>query len=99
MLDPFRGDAKVQRFKHIGRDKEGENIGTDPISSFDMFANEVPINSMNPLTLHSYKGYVYDYDNHSIKPANSKPTVVQQQITTQSNFRGCVKLNDWHDKL
>ena len=85
MLDPFRGDAKVQRFKHIGRDKEGENIGTDPISSFDMFANEVPINSMNPLTLHSYKGYVYDWDNHRLKPSTSTSKFYTNQ-TTQQGF-------------
>ena len=76
-LDPFR-KGKVERYKHIG--KAGES---DPIASLDFFANEVPINSSNPFKLHSYKGYVYDYDNHNIKPTNPKPTVIQQQITTQ----------------
>ena len=77
-LDPFRGDFKVERYKHIGR--EGQS---DPISMFDMFANAVPINSENPLTLHSYKGYVYDWDSHNIKPSESKPTAIQEQITTK----------------
>ena len=76
-LSPFR-DGKVERYKHIG--KAGES---DPIASLDFFANEVPINSSNPFKLHSYKGYVYDYDNHNLKPTNPKPTVIQQQITTQ----------------
>ena len=75
MLDPFRGDAKVERYKHTG--KAGES---DPIASLDMFATEVPINSSNPFKLHSYKGYVYDYDNHSIKPAEPKPTTAVPKL-------------------
>ena len=77
-LDPFRGDYKVERYKHIGKKRQ-----SDPIASLDLFAKEVPINSNNPLKLHSYKGYVYDWDNHNIKPVDTKPTVIQPQITTQ----------------
>ena len=77
-LNPFRDKKfKVQRFKHIGR--EGQS---DPISMFDMGAKITPVDSENPLTLHSYKGYVYDWDNHTIKPSETKP-VIQPQITTQ----------------
>lgn len=75
-LDPFR-KGKVERYKHIG--KTGES---DPVASLDMFANEVPIKSSNPFKLHSYKGYVYDYDNHNIKPAVEKPIQIPQ-VTTQ----------------
>ena len=85
MLDPFRGDAKVERYKHTG--KAGES---DPIASLDMFATEVPINSSNPFKLHSYKGYVYDYDNHSIKPAEPKPTAVPKlfnPVQTNNTYR------------
>ena len=84
-LDPFRGDAKVERYKHTG--KAGES---DPIASLDMFATEVPINSSNPFKLHSYKGYVYDYDNHSIKPAEPKPTAVPKlfnPVQTNNTYR------------
>ena len=85
MLDPFRGDFKVERYKHVGRIGE-----PDPVASLDMFANVVPINSKNPLTLHSYKGYVYDWDSHNIKPSVSKPVIqpnynIAGKITTQSN--------------
>ena len=76
-LSPFR-DGKVERYKHIG--KAGES---DPIASLDFFAKEVPINSSNPFKLHSYKGYVYDYDNHSLKPVDPKPRIIQQQITAR----------------
>ena len=76
-LDPFR-EGKVERYKHVG--KAGES---DPIASLDLYANEVKINSSNPFTLHSYKGYVYDYDNHNIKPAVSKAPLTQPQITTK----------------
>ena len=85
-LDPFRDKKfKVQRFKHIGREAQ-----SDPISSLDMFATIVPINSENPLTLHSYKGYVYDWDNHDIKPSETKPVIepnynIPDKITTQGN--------------
>ena len=78
MLDPFRDNFKVERYKHVGI--KGQ---PDPVASLDMFANVVPINSENPLTLHSYKGYVYDWNSHNIKPSESKPTTIQQQITTQ----------------
>ena len=74
-LNPFRGNFKVQRFKHIGREAQ-----SDPISMFDMGAKITPIDSENPLTLHSYKGYVYDFDNHNIKPSETKP-VTKPQIT------------------
>ena len=77
MLDPFRGDFKVERYKHIGKEAQ-----SDPISMFDMGAKITPIDSENPLTLHSYKGYVYDWDNHTIKPSETKP-VIQPQVTTQ----------------
>ena len=78
-LNPFRDKKfKVQRFKHIGR--EGQS---DPISMFDMGAKITPVDSENPLTLHSYKGYVYDWDSHNIKPSESKSTAIQQQITTK----------------
>ena len=40
----------------------------DPVSLFDMGANITPVASVNPLTLHSYKGYTYDFSNHDIKP-------------------------------
>ena len=85
-LDPFRDKKfKVQRFKHIGREAQ-----SDPISSLDMFATIVPINSENPLTLHSYKGYVYDWDTHDIKPSETKPVIepnynIPDKITTQGN--------------
>ena len=85
-LDPFRDKKfKVQRFKHIGHEAQ-----SDPISSLDMFATIVPIDSENPLTLHSYKGYVYDWDSHNIKPSVSKPVIqpnynIAGKITTQSN--------------
>ena len=85
-LDPFRDKKfKVQRFKHIGHEKQ-----SDPISSLDMFATEVPIDTENPLTLHSYKGYVYDWDNHDIKPSEKKPVIepnynIPGKITTQGN--------------
>ena len=90
MLDPFRGDFKVERYKHVGRIGE-----PDPVASLDMFANVVPINSKNPLTLHSYKGYVYDWDNHNIKPSESKSTAIQQQITTKiPNLTNPVQTNN-----
>ena len=85
-LDPFRDKKfKVQRFKHIGHEAQ-----SDPISSLDMFATIVPIDSENPLTLHSYKGYVYDWDNHDIKPSEKKPVIepnynIPGKITTQGN--------------
>ena len=85
-LDPFRDKKfKVQRFKHIGHEAQ-----SDPISSLDMFATIVPIDSENPLTLHSYKGYVYDWDNHDIKPSETKPVIepnynIPAKITTQGN--------------
>ena len=55
-----------------------------------MFATIVPINSENPLTLHSYKGYVYDWDTHDIKPSETKPVIepnynIPDKITTQGN--------------
>ena len=75
-LNPFRDKKfKVQRFKHIGREAQ-----SDPISMFDMGATIVPINSENPLTLHSYKGYVYDWDNHDIKPSETKP-IIEPEIS------------------
>ena len=85
MLDPFRGDFKVERYKHVGI--KGQ---PDPVASLDMFANVVPINNENPLTLHSYKGYVYDWDSHNIKQSVSKPVIqpnynIAGKITTQSN--------------
>ena len=47
-LDPFKENKNnVESFKHNG----------DPIASLDMYANKVPIQSNNPFTLHSYKGY------------------------------------------
>ena len=47
-LDPFKENKNnVESFKHNG----------DPIASLDMYANRVPIQSNNPFTLHSYKGY------------------------------------------
>jgi len=85
-LNPFRDTKfKVQRFKHIGREAQ-----SDPISMFDMGAKITPINSENPLTLHSYKGYVYDWDSHNIKPSVSKPVIqpnynIPGKITTQGN--------------
>ena len=75
-LDPFRDNKfKVQRYKHTG--KEGLS---DPISAFDMGAKITPINNENPLTLHSYKGYVYNWDSHNIKPNETKP-VIQPEIS------------------
>ena len=85
-LDPFRDKKfKVQRFKHIGHEAQ-----SDPISSLDMFATIVPIDTENPLTLHSYKGYVYDWDTHDIKPSETKPVIepnynIPDKITTQGN--------------
>ena len=85
-LDPFRDKKfKVERYKHIGREAQ-----SDPISMFDMGATIVPINSENPLTLHSYKGYVYDWDTHDIKPSETKPVIepnynIPDKITTQGN--------------
>ena len=85
-LDPFRDNKfKVQRFKHIGREAQ-----SDPISMFDMGAKITPINSESPLTLHSYKGYVYNWDNHNIKPSETKPVIqpnynIPEKITTQGN--------------
>ena len=49
---------KIQRFKHPG----------DPISIMDWTANSKPIPSLNPLTLHSYKGYTYNGNTHDIEP-------------------------------
>ena len=47
-LDPFKENKNdIESFKHNG----------DPIASLDMYANKVPIQSNNPFTLHSYKGY------------------------------------------
>ena len=50
---------KIQRFKHPG----------DPISIMDWTANSKPIPSLNPLTLHSYKGYTYNGNIHDIEPS------------------------------
>ena len=90
-LNPFRDKKfKVQRFKHIGREAQ-----SDPISMFDMGAKITPINSENPLTLHSYKGYVYDWDNHDIKPSETKPVIEPEismpklvnQVRTDSSYQ------------
>ena len=65
-LDPFKENKNdIESFKHNG----------DPIASLDMYANKVPIQSNNPFTLHSYKGYVYDASNHDIKPYTPSPGV------------------------
>ena len=81
-LDPFKENKNdIQSFKHNG----------DPIASLDMYANKVPIQSNNPFTLHSYKGYVYDASNHDIKPYMPPPSVGfsltqgQNPITKQQN--------------
>ena len=90
-LNPFRDKKfKVQRFKHIGREAQ-----SDPISMFDMGAKITPINSENPLTLHSYKGYVYNWDNHNIKPSETKPVIEPEismpklvnQVRTDSSYQ------------
>ena len=90
-LNPFRDKKfKVQRFKHIGKEAQ-----SDPISMFDMGAKITPINSENPLTLHSYKGYVYNWDNHNIKPSETKPVIEPEismpklvnQVRTDSSYQ------------
>ena len=51
----------------------------DPVSLFDMGAKITPVASVNPLTLHSYKGYTYDFSNHDIKPS--------ERVQTNNTYR------------
>ena len=91
-LDPFRDKKfKVQRFKHVGKNVHEP----DPISFWDMGAEITPIDSGNALALHSYKGYVYDWDNHNIKPSETKPVIEPEismpklvnQVRTDSSYQ------------
>ena len=67
----------------------------DPISMFDMGAKITPIASVNPLTLHSYKGYsqhasvVYDFKKHSIQPANTETQIPKSfnPVQTDNTYR------------
>ena len=61
----------------------------DPISMFDMGAKITPIASVNPLTLHSYKGYTYDFKKHSIQPANTETVVPKlfNPVQTDNTYR------------
>ena len=64
--------GKNTRYRHPG----------DPISMFDLGkTHNVLVASSNPLTLHSYRGYTYDFDKHDLKPVTTQPTT--PEITTQ----------------
>ena len=49
-------DGKNKRYNHPD----------DVVGMFNMEAKNVLVPSLNPLTLHSYKGYTYNFDKHHI---------------------------------
>ena len=61
----------------------------DPISMFDMGAKITPIASVNPLTLHSYKGYTYDFTNHDITPVEPQITIpnLVNKVQTDNSYQ------------
>ena len=64
------------RYRHPG----------DPISIFDLGkTHNVLVPSSNPLTLHSYKGYTYDFTNHDIKPVEPQITIPNLVNPVQTN--------------
>ena len=75
----FWGDNNT-RYRHPG----------DPISIFDLGkTHNVLVPSSNPLTLHSYKGYTYDFKKHNIQPANTETVVPKlfNPIQTDNTYR------------
>ena len=86
--------GKNTRYRHPG----------DMISSFDLspFTHEILVPSVNPLTLHSYRGYTYNWDKENIAPApsfpiNQKPpsNELTQQITIPKNVNSVSTNNSY----
>ena len=68
------------RYRHPG----------DPISIFDLGkTHNVLVPSSNPLTLHSYKGYTYDFANHDIKPVEPQITIpnLVNKVQTDNSYQ------------
>ena len=65
-----------ERYRHPG----------DPVSMFDLGkTHNVLVASTNPLTLHSYKGYAYDFTNHDITPVEPQITIPNLVNPVQTN--------------
>ena len=79
--------GKNTRYRHPG----------DIISSFDLspFTHEILVPSVNPLTLHSYRGYTYNWDKGDIAPAPKRPPAneLTQQITIP-NYVNSASINN-----
>ena len=68
------------RYRHPG----------DPISIFDLGkTHNILVASANPLTLHSYKGYAYDFTNHDITPVEPQITIpnLVNKVQTDSSYQ------------